>query len=169
MSNLRPEEDRPSALPFPPALDVERQSNTADPVVPAVLLVEDNPTDVFVIKEVLESCSIKLHLRIAKDGQEALQYLQELDRNENARCPALVLLDLNVPRVAGIEVLRKLRNVPRCKRTPVVIVTSSVAGSDRIAAQELGAEAYFQKPTELTAYMELGPLVERILNRTEKP
>ena len=137
--------------------------------MPAVLLVEDNPTDVFVIKEVLESCGVKLDLRIAKDGQEALQYLQELDRDENARCPALVLLDLNVPRVAGIEVLRKLRNVPRCKRTPVVIVTSSVAGSDRIAAQELGAEAYFQKPTELTAYMELGPLVERILKRTEKP
>jgi len=170
LSDLRPPKDQPSASPFPPAPDAKKsESNLDDPLVPAVLLVEDNPTDVFVIKEVLGSCGVNLSLHIAKDGQEALRYFKELDRDEHTVCPALVLLDLNLPRVTGIEVLRELRKESRCKRTPVVVITSSAAGSDRVAAHELGAEAYFQKPSDLTAYMELGSLIKGILKRTEKP
>jgi two-component system response regulator len=140
-----------------------------DPAARTVLLVEDNPTDIFVIKEVLGSCGVRLNLRIARDGQEALQYLQDLAHDENAECPALVLLDLNLPRVPGIEVLRELRGASRCPQTPVVVVTSSLAESDRISAQELGAEAYFQKPTDLTLYLQLGTLIKDVLERDEKP
>jgi len=128
-----------------------------------VLLVEDNPTDVFVIKEAIERSGLDLNLRVASNGQEALQYLQDLARAEKPSCPALVLLDLNLPKVGGIEVLRKLRNSSPCSRTPVIVVTSSTAEADRAAVRRLGAEAYFEKPTSLTAYMELAEIVKRIL------
>jgi CheY-like chemotaxis protein len=133
-----------------------------------VLLVEANPTDVFVIKEVIEASGLNLKLHIAGDGQEALQYLDDVARNENLSCPALVLLDLNLPKVDGIEVLRHLRTASRCSRTPVVVVTSSTAAEDRAAVLRLGAESYFQKPHWLEAYRELGQVIKRLLHPGEE-
>jgi CheY-like chemotaxis protein len=133
-----------------------------------VLLVEDNPTDVFVIKEALDQSGLNLDLRIAINGEEALRYLEELSESENPLCPALVLLDLNLPKVGGIEVLRHLRSTSPCSRTPVIVVTSSTAEADRAAVRRLGAEAYFQKPTSLAAYMELAEVVKRILRSAEE-
>jgi CheY-like chemotaxis protein len=128
-----------------------------------VLLVEDNPTDVFVIKEVLDRCGLNLRVRSARDGQDALTYLQDLAGNESSLCPALVLLDLNLPKISGFEVLEVLRSGPRCNRTPVIIVSSSKAQTDRAAAERLGADAYFEKPADLKAYQELGPVIMRFL------
>jgi CheY-like chemotaxis protein len=128
-----------------------------------VLLVEDNPTDVFVIKGALESCDFSFQLRIAPDGRDAIQYLQDIERDPLASCPDLVLLDLNLPKVDGFEVLRQLRQVSRCSGTPVIVVTSSTAEADRTAAQRWGAEAYFQKPTSLAAYMGLADVIKRVL------
>ncbi len=133
-----------------------------------MLLVEDNPTDVFVIKEAIERSGLNLNLRIARNGQEALLYLQDLAGSEKPSCPALVLLDLNLPKVGGIEVLRHLRSSSLCSRTPVIVVTSSTAETDRAAVRHLGAEAYFQKPTSLSAYMELAEVVKRILRPGEE-
>lgn len=129
-----------------------------------MLLVEDNPTDVFVIKEVIDRCELDLKLRVATDGQDAVHYFQDLARSEKPSCPALVLLDLNIPKVGGIEVLRHLRNGSPCSRTPVIVVTSSTAEADRMAVERLGAEAYFQKPTSLAAYMQLGQLIKQLLD-----
>jgi CheY-like chemotaxis protein len=132
-----------------------------------VLLVEDNPTDVMVIKEAIGRSGLDLDLHHATNGEEALLYLQDLAKSEKPSCPALVLLDLNLPRVGGIEILRKLRSNSPCNRTPVIVVTSSTAEADRAAVRKLGAEAYFQKPTSLTAYMELAEVVKRILGPAE--
>ena len=134
-----------------------------------MLVLEDNPTDVFVIKEVLAICAPHLQIRVAVDGREALQYLQDLDQDESATCPALVLVDLNVPKVDGIEVLRRLRRGSRCKRTPVVVISSSTADKDRAAARRLGAEAYFQKPKDLMAYMELANVIKGVLQTPGEP
>ncbi len=127
-----------------------------------MLIVEDNGTDVFVIKRVLQECGLDQDVRVATDGQQALLYLRSLAEDPAAPTPALVLLDLNVPKVSGIEVLRELR-AGRWRRTPVIVVTSSVSERDRRAAQALGAEAYFQKPDDLTAYMELADVIKDIL------
>lgn len=130
-----------------------------------VLLVEDNPTDVFVIQEVIESSELNLDLRIAGNGQEALTYLQGLAETHSAR-PALILLDLNLPRVSGLDVLRQLRGeASPWRSTLVIVVTSSDAETDRAAAQHLGAEAYFHKPQSLAAFMQLTPLIRRVLAR----
>jgi CheY-like chemotaxis protein len=139
--------------------------NSEDPGT--VLLVEDNATDIFIIREVFERSGLNLRLRISRDGREALQYLQDLEEDQSSTCPVLVLMDLNVPKVEGIEVLRQLRHGSRCKRTPVIVVTSSSAERDRAAAQRLGAEAYFQKPTDLTAYMELAQLIKSVLDSSK--
>jgi two-component system response regulator len=128
-----------------------------------VLLVEDNPTDAFVIQEVVEKSELNLRLRIAEDGKDVLLYLEELCGAEPSSWPALVLLDLNLPKISGIEVLRRLREGPSCNRTPVIVVTSSTEESDRAAVQGLGAEAFFQKPRDLTTYMQLGQLIKRVL------
>lgn len=170
MSTLLPAEDQPSASPFPSPLDSKpeaKSKDSADSQPRTVLLLEDNPTDVFVIKEVLERCRLNLRLRVVDNGLDALQYLQDSDRDTSSPCPALVLLDLNVPKVHGFEVLRRLRGGSRCHRTPVVVVTSSTAESDRAAAQRLGAEAYFEKPKDLTAYMELERVIKRVLGVPE--
>lgn len=125
-----------------------------------VLLVEDNPTDVFVIQEVMKRSGLNLRLLVLNNGEDALRYVDQFA--ETLECPALILLDLNLPRVTGVEVLRRLRT-SACCRTPVIIVTSSTAEQDRTAVERLGAEGYFQKPNDLAAYVELGKLVKRVL------
>ena len=162
------EEDQHSALPSPRAHGSSGPSSSGDSGTRTVLLVEDNPTDVFVINEVIKKSELKLDLRVATDGQEALLYLQELARSEKPSCPALVLLDLNLPKVGGLEILQHLRDESPCSRTPVIVVTSSTAQADRIAVQRLGAEAYFHKPTSLAAYMQLGELIRRLLSPAQE-
>jgi CheY-like chemotaxis protein len=127
------------------------------------LLVEDNPTDVFVIKGVLAQFGFDFRLHILDDGHDALIYLRELELDKCSRCPALILLDLNLPRVSGLDVLRKLRGESRCRYTPVIIVSSSTDEADRLRSQELGVAAYFQKPNDLAAYAELGTIVKGVL------
>ena len=127
-----------------------------------MLVVEDNAMDVVVIRRVLRECGLDAGVRVASDGQQALQYLEQLETHQSRDWPALVLLDLNVPRVPGIEILRSLRTRFRIS-TRVVIVTSSVSEEDRSATDRLGADAYFQKPNELTAYLGLADVIKRIL------
>jgi len=161
-------QDRHSALLFPQELDSMSGSNAETLAEPrTVLLVEDNPTDVFVIKEAIARSGLKFNFLIAKNGQEALLYLKDLAISENPAGPALVLLDLNLPKVGGIEVLQHLRGSSLYARTPVIVVTSSTAEADRAAVRNLGAEAYFLKSTSLSAYLELGEVVKGILQSAE--
>lgn len=128
-----------------------------------VLLVEDNAMDVLVIREAIRECGLDLRLQIANNGQEALSYLQDLSQDAAQPSPALVLLDLNLPKIAGIEVLRILRADGRWNHIPVIVVTSSGAGEDYLAVERLGAQAYFQKPSDLNSYMKLSELMKSVL------
>jgi len=121
-----------------------------------------------VIKRVLQATGLRLDVQIAKDGQEASAVLNHLAQDESIVCPAIVLLDLNLPKIDGFEVLRQLRNGPRCNRTPVLILTSSTAENDRATAQQLEADAYFRKPANLQAYMELGDVVKQLLRADKR-
>jgi CheY-like chemotaxis protein len=124
-----------------------------------VLLVEDNPIDAYVIKEVLAGCGLDLELRVAANGYDALLYLAGIGKNEEAPCPALVLLDLNLPKIDGMEVLRTIRMESRCQHIPVIVVSSSISEEDRRAAQRLGATAYFNKPSDLSHYKRLADII----------
>jgi CheY-like chemotaxis protein len=132
------------------------------------LLVEDNATDVFVIRKVLAECVPGLDVRVMRDGQDALRYIRELATDPSAVCPALILLDLNIPKVTGLEILRELRSGSRCSRTPVIIVTSSGAEADRASAKFLRADGYFRKPSSIAAYRELGELARKVLDTAKE-
>ena len=120
-----------------------------------MLLVEDNDPDIYVIRELLLRCPVPIDLHIVRDGAAALAHLDD----EKNPCPELVLLDLNLPKLGGIEVLRRVRNGQRCRQTPVIVVSSSDSDIDRNAAQKLGAQAYFRKPSDLTTYSNLADIV----------
>jgi CheY-like chemotaxis protein len=123
-----------------------------------VLLVEDNATDAFVIQEVLAECGLDVDLEIVINGEEAIRYIDRC-----GACPSLILLDLNLPKVSGFEVLKRLRESDKCADTPVIIVSSSPAQSDRDETKKLGANGYFQKPITLSQFLELGPMIEKAL------
>jgi two-component system response regulator len=130
-----------------------------------VWLIEDSATDVFVIKDVLRACAFEFELRVMSDGDSALSLLRSIEDNEHSEAPALVLLDLNVPKVHGIEVLSALRRAPRCSKAPVIVVTSSDSPSDLKAIYDIGVEAYFRKPHDLDEFMKLSEVIKRTLDK----
>ena len=130
-----------------------------------IIVVEDNEPDVFMVREALERADLEFELQVMDDGEKAVNLVEKIDQGEAVPQPDLVLLDLNLPRKSGVQVLERLRKSPRCARTPVVILTSSDSPKDRLHAELLGATQYFQKPSRLQEFMKLGPLVRELLNQ----
>lgn len=121
----------------------------------AILLVEDNAADVKLTLRVFERSNLQNAIVVVRDGVEALDYLLAEDRapvpNE---LPALMLLDLALPKVSGVEVLRRVRADERTKHLPIVILTASKEQEDIVIGYALGANAYVRKPVEFTAFVE---------------
>jgi two-component system, response regulator len=113
-----------------------------------VLLVEDNPDDRDLTIMALKGSNIANEIDIARDGEEALQYFEDQSRP----LPALVLLDLKLPRIMGLDVLKRLRADERTKLVPVVVLTSSQQESDRYESYVEGVNAYVVKPVEFGAF-----------------
>ena len=126
-------------------------------------MVEDSKTDVFLIREAIANAQVKADLHLVSDGEAAMQLFDSADADANAPCPALILLDLNLPKTSGRDVLRHLRGSTRCRNAAVLIVSSSDAANDREDAAELGANGYFQKPSDYYEFMRLGELVKKLL------
>jgi CheY-like chemotaxis protein len=128
-----------------------------------ILLAEDNDGDIFLVRRALDKHIGPYQLLLAKDGEEALRVLECADADESADSPNFVILDLNLPRHSGIEILKRLRNFPKYAAAPVIIFTSSDSPQDKVEAFRLGANRYFQKPTDLAGFMKLGEMVKEIL------
>src|SRR6266542_4340909 len=97
----------------------------------SLLLVEDSPADVYLVREAMSREGLKVHWDIADDGEWAIRMIDEVDANASIPCPDVLLLDLNVPRCTGDEVLERIRKSPRLAHTPVVIISSSESPTDR--------------------------------------
>jgi len=120
-----------------------------------VLLVEDDPGDVVLITEAFEHNKLNNRLSIVADGVEALQYLRRQAPYEDATTPDLILLDLNLPRKDGREVLAEVKNDDGLRRIPVVVLTTSKAEEDVLRSYDLHANAYVTKPVDFDRFIEV--------------
>lgn len=128
-----------------------------------MLVVEDSRTDVFLVRQSVEAHHLDVELEVIPDGEQAIRLLSRIEDGEDEVCPSLVLLDLNLPRVTGLDVLKRIRSGERCSGIPVVIMTSSDAERDRRECAESGATAYFQKPSGYEAFLRLGEVIRELL------
>ncbi len=122
-----------------------------------ILLVEDNPSDIGLTKRAFEKNRIQNTLVVAEDGQEALDYLFGAGAyagRDTSEMPAVVLMDLKLPRVDGLEALRRIRAHDLTKRLPVVILTSSREDQDVAMSYDLGANSYIRKPVDFQQFAE---------------
>src|SRR3990172_5156100 len=121
-----------------------------------ILLVEDSPNDVELTLEALYEHNLANEVEVAKDGQEALDYLYHQGQfsGRSDGNPAVILLDLKLPKINGIEVLKQIRSDDRLKLIPVVVLTSSHEEQDRVESYKLGANAYVVKPVDFHAFID---------------
>ena len=127
-----------------------------------IMVVEDNPADVLLVKKALQEKGITFLLSCFENGDKALKALSRRD----SKAPDLILLDLNLPTIEGIAVLIQIRNMPRLLEVPVVILTSSESSSDMLRTERLGAARYIRKPLLLEDFLrEVGSGVEEILRQ----
>jgi len=123
-----------------------------------ILLVEDSPSDVELTKRALSKSNIGSNLDVVEDGSDALDYLfckGDYSSRDPRSKPDLILLDLNIPKIDGNEVLRRIRQNPITKHIPVVVMTSSNEERDLVAAYNNGANSYVRKPVEFTKFVEV--------------
>jgi len=125
-----------------------------------ILLVEDNPGDVRLTREALKEAKVRNELHVATDGVEALAFLRREGVHKEAVRPSLVLLDLNLPRKNGREVLAEMKEDPELRRIPVVILTTSQAEQDIIKAYDLHVNCYINKPVDLDQFLQVVKSIE---------
>ncbi len=120
-----------------------------------ILLVEDNASDADLTRRALQKARIQNELVVAEDGEEALDFLFGTGTyagRDTSLLPALTLLDLNLPKIPGLEVLRRIRSEPRTRRLPVVILTSSREDHDLTEGYDLGVNSYIRKPVDFAQF-----------------
>ncbi len=126
-------------------------------------MVEDNPADVFLIRDAIRHAGVEGEVDVVRDGCKAIEFFEKADSDSSIPCPDLLLLDLNLPLKGGDEVLGHLRASRRCRQIPVLIVTSSDSERDRESSAALGATGYFRKPSNYEDFMKLGSAVQELL------
>jgi len=127
-----------------------------------ILLVEDNPIDVLMIGEALKTWKIKYCLHVVQDGEEALEFLFRRGCYGKVERPDLILLDLNLPKKSGTEVLAEIRQYPDLSTITLAVVTTSDASRDKRLCSELGADLYVTKPLDFEEYVTAINSIEEI-------
>jgi chemotaxis family two-component system response regulator Rcp1 len=125
-----------------------------------ILLVEDNPGDVDLTREAMENSKIRVALHVVSDGVEAMAFLKRSGKYASAPRPDIVLLDLNLPKKSGREVLAEIKEDPDLKRIPVVILTISKDEEDILKSYNLHANCYITKPIELNQFIKVVKTIE---------
>ena len=126
-----------------------------------ILLVEDNPGDVDLTRESLDEIKLSYELQVASNGEEALRFLRRQGEHADAARPDLVLLDLNLPRLSGREVLAEVKGDPVLRRIPVVVLSSSRSAEDIALCYELHANCYITKPVGLEQFIDVMLSIKR--------
>lgn len=125
-----------------------------------ILLIEDNPGDVRLTREALTAGKVYNNLHVVRDGEQALRFLRREAEYADSIRPDLILLDLNLPRMDGRQVLERIKDDPELKRIPVVVLTSSEAEEDVLRSYDLHANCYITKPVDLDQFLRVVRLVD---------
>jgi len=128
----------------------------------SILLIEDNPADVLLVEEALKEYQVTAEFIVLGDGEKAIRFIEEFDA-ASAPYPKLVILDLNLPKRNGKDVLRHIRQSAKWDRIPVVILTSSNTPADRAEAARLGANQYIRKPPQLEDFLNIGAVLKHLI------
>jgi CheY-like chemotaxis protein len=128
----------------------------------SIFLAEDNPADVRLLRDALEEHGVEGELLLFKDGEKAIRFLDAVEHKAIA-CPHLMIIDLNLPKRTGRDVLEFLRRSNECANVPVVILSSSNALRDRAECERLGVSRYIRKPTRLDEFLGIGGILREIL------
>lgn len=131
-----------------------------------MLIIEDNEADVFLIQEAIEATKLRVTLHVVKDGEQAVRFFDRADADASMTCPVLIVLDINLPKKQGSEVLKHMRQSRKCANAPVVVVSTSDSVRDREQMRNLGANAYFRKPSKYDDFMKFGDMVKALLGDT---
>ncbi len=135
-----------------------------------ILLVEDNPATIFLMKEIIEECNFQLNLNIVMNGIDALSYLKIEGQYSKKSSPDIIILDLNLPKMSGHELLERIKNKDDLKVIPVIILTTSDFSEDIILSYELHVNCYIKKPTDMEYYIKvIKSLLEFWCNCVELP
>ncbi len=130
-----------------------------------ILLAEDNPGDVLLFREALKTRNLRAEIHLAEDGQKAIDLITGKLSGDSLQ-PDLIVLDVNLPKHTGSEVLQQIRCQEALARVPVIMLTSSSSPSDRERAKWLGADLYLQKPSDLDGLLEVARIIEEKLGST---
>ncbi len=125
-----------------------------------ILLVEDNPGDIRLTREAFQTGRVRNNLHVVTDGVEALAFVNQQNQYQNAPVPDLILLDLNLPKKDGRQVLAEIKASPHLKRIPVVVLTTSEADQDILKAYEMHANSYITKPIDLDQFFKVIKSIE---------
>jgi len=128
------------------------------PKVIKILLVEDNPDDILITEKAIKVAEILNQLWVARDGQEALDFLRHKGKYKdraNSPRPGLIFLDINLPKIDGIEVLKSIKQDPALKKIPVVMLTMSKRDEDILKSYDSGCNSFIQKPVEFEKFVEI--------------
>ena len=131
------------------------------------LLAEDNRADVLLVEEAIDLYNLSVQLHIVDDGEKAISFIEAAENDPEAPCPEFLLLDLNLPKRSGKEVLQRVRQSAKCKNIPVLIITSSDLQNDREELAQLGADRYFRKPSDYDQFLKVGEVLKELLERYE--
>jgi len=120
-----------------------------------ILLIEDNPGDIRLTQEALKEGKISNNLYLAKDGEEALEFIFKKGKHQNAPTPDIILLDLNLPKINGREVLQQIKSHETARRIPVVVLTTSSSEEDILKSYDLHVNCYVCKPVDMDQFIKV--------------
>jgi len=132
-----------------------------------ILLAEDNPADVYLIREALREHGVDCVMRVVSDGAEVLRMISSEEALAETRRVGLIIMDLNLPRHDGTEILQRLSETAELVHVPVVVLTSSDSPRDRLVASQFGAARYLRKPSSLEQFLQLGAVFKDLLEQGE--
>ena len=132
--------------------------------------MEDNPADVFLIRDAIRVSGVAARVHVINNGEDAIRFFDSADTDDSAPCPGMVILDINLPKIQGNQVLQHLRQSRRCGEAAVIVASTSDALEDRrMVVLATGTNVYFRKPSAYDEFMKLGGLIRDLFPKRSQP